>query len=91
MYIRYLQSLLLWLVSVCVWLLNFNFTSCTSTLQFGQTALYLAAWNGHTAVVEVLVAARANVNIVNNVSLITSVVIVAHAFTVYFGCGCVTS
>ena len=75
---------------VCL-VIEFNFTSCTSTLQAGWTALYSAAWKGRTAAVEVLVTARANVNIVNIVSLITSVVIVAHAFTVYFGCGCVTS
>ena len=70
-------------VCLCVpiFVLSLNFKSCTATLQDGWTALYHAAWGGHTAVVEVLVAAGADMNIGDKVSLITSVVIVARAFT----------
>ena len=71
-----------WVVCACLclfvlfWLL---FKSCAATLQNGWTALYIAACGGHTAAVEVLVAAGADMNIGDNVSLTTSVVIVAHA------------
>ena len=74
-------------------MLSLNFKSCAALcclLQDGQTALYRAAWEGRTAVVEVLVAAGGDMNIGDKVSLITSVVIVAHLFT-YFSCSCVTS
>ena len=70
--------------------LSLNFKSCAATLQCGRTALYWAAWKGHTAAVEVLMSAGADVNIGDKVSLIASVVIVAHVFT-YISCSCVTS
>ena len=65
---------------VCLffWLL---FKSCAATLQDGWTALYCAAWEGHTAAVEALVAAGADMNIGDKVSLTTSVVIVVHALS----------
>ena len=66
-----------WFLS-CVYLFWLLFKSCTATLQEGWTALYWAALNGHTAAVEVLGAAGADMNIGDKVSLITSVVIVAH-------------
>ena len=65
----------------CVCLFWLLFKSCAATLQDGWTALYLAAWEGHTAAVEVLVSAGADMNIGDKVSLTTSVVIVAHALS----------
>ena len=44
--------------------------SCTAALQDGWTALYCAAREDHTAVVEVLVADGADMNIGDKVSLI---------------------
>ena len=37
-------------------------------LQRGETPLYMASWIGHDKVVEVLIAAGADVNLANKVS-----------------------
>ena len=80
-------------MSVCVVpsiiVLSLNFKSYAATLQDSCTALCWACEEGHTAAVEVLVSAGADMNIGDKVSLITSVVIVAHVFT-YISCSCVT-
>ena len=47
----------------------------TCTFQFGWTALYHAVVNGHSAIVDMLMAAGADMNIGSKVSLITCVVI----------------
>ena len=57
---------------------HFNFKSCAATLQYGGTALHRAAEFGRTAVVEVLVAAGADMATKDTVSLIASV---GHAVT----------
>ena len=61
-------------VCLCVpsiFVLSLNFKSCAATLQYGWTALYHAACSGHTAAVEALVAAGADMNIGQEVSLIS--------------------
>ena len=40
----------------------------TLTLQDGQTALYVASWNGHDEVVKILLKAKADLNLQRNVS-----------------------
>ncbi len=47
------------------------------SVQDGTTALYVAAQNGHLRVVELLLAAKADVNIQTNVSHIDGVCVLA--------------
>ncbi len=49
------------------------------SVQNGATALYVAAHNGHLRVVELLIAAKADVNIQTNVSHIDGVGVLAHS------------
>lgn len=41
----------------------------TCMLQFGQTALHWASWNGHLAVVNILIANNADVHVTGNVGI----------------------
>ena len=50
-----------------------------AVVQDGMTALHYTALGDHADVVEVLAESGANLNIADQVSLITSVVSVAHA------------
>ena len=46
----------------------FNCSSSLDTVQDGSTALFVAAQEGHCAIVRMLLEAKADVNIQNNVS-----------------------
>ena len=60
-----------WFLGCVLVFFSLLFKSCAATLQDGWTALYCGAWEGYTAAVEVLVAAGANMNIGDKVSLTT--------------------
>ena len=50
------------------YLFVFNCSSSLDTVQTGSTALYVAAQEGHFEIVRMLLEAKADVNIQNNVS-----------------------
>ena len=55
---------MMWYDGVCVHLL----TLFLDSVQVGVTALMVAAQNGHCGVVRMLMEAKANINIMDNVS-----------------------
>ncbi len=69
-------------VGVCVLLLVCS-SPYLDSVQTGATALYIAAQNGHLRVVELLIAANANVNIQTSVSHIDGVCVLADSVVEY--------